>query len=297
MTDPVSVRDEFLAALRTERGLAPNTVEAYRRDLDQYLAFLAERGVTDPAEGDVAAFVAALRARGLRPSTVARKLAAVRGLHRFAVMEALATADPTLLVEGPRRGASLPKALTVSEVEAILASPDPDTPLGARDTALMEFLYATGARVTEAVDLDTTDVDLDTATALVTGKGSKQRMVLLGRYAVEAIARYLPHRLGLIAGRGDPGALFVNARGGRLTRQGMWGIVRRHAAAAGIDRNRVSPHVLRHSAATHMVEGGADLRSIQEMLGHASISTTQVYTRVSPEHLLEVYRTAHPRGL
>ncbi len=297
MTDPVSVRDEFLAALRTERGLAPNTVEAYRRDLDQYLAFLAERGVTDPAEGDVAAFVAALRARGLRPSTVARKLAAVRGLHRFAVMEALATADPTLLVEGPRRGASLPKALTVSEVEAILASPDPDTPLGARDTALMEFLYATGARVTEAVDLDTTDVDLDTATALVTGKGSKQRMVLLGRYAVEAIARYLPHRLELIAGRGDPGALFVNARGGRLTRQGMWGIVRRHAAAAGIDRNRVSPHVLRHSAATHMVEGGADLRSIQEMLGHASISTTQVYTRVSPEHLLEVYRTAHPRGL
>ncbi|HHC07774.1 MAG TPA: site-specific tyrosine recombinase XerD [Actinobacteria bacterium] len=285
--------DEYLAALAVERGLAPATLAAYRRDLSDYLAALGCE-VVDATEDDVVAYLTRLAERGLARSTIARKLAAVRGLHRFLVVEGLAAEDPTLLVRGPRRSTPLPKALTVEEVERLLASPDPDDPLGIRDRALLEFLYATGTRVAEAVALDLDDVDLDAATALVTGKGSKQRLVLLGSFAVAAIERYLPVRLELVGGRGDPGRLFLNARGRPLTRQGAWLVVRRHARRAGL--TDVSPHVLRHSAATHMVEGGADLRTVQEMLGHASISTTQVYTRVSPAHLLEVYRTAHPRS-
>jgi len=297
MTKVDDASAEFLASLRVERGLADNTLAAYRRDLAEYRAFLEGRAAADdPDETDVSAYVAMLHDRGLASSTIARKIAAVRGMHRFAVTEGILAADPTVLVDGPVRPRGLPKALTVDEVERLLAAPDPATATGARDVALLEFLYATGCRVSEATTVDTTDVDLDEATALVTGKGGKQRLVLLGRHAVAAIRAYLPRRLELIAGRGDPGRLFLNARGRPLTRQGVWLLVRRHARTAGLDVDLVSPHVLRHSAATHMVEGGADLRTVQEMLGHASISTTQVYTKVSPEHLLEVYRTAHPRG-
>lgn len=291
--------EEYLASLRSERGLSPNTVAAYRRDLGQYAAFLAERGLGSVAEvtaEEVGGFLTALAAAEIADTTVSRKLAAVRGLHRFAVAEEMAGHDPTVRVEPPRRTTSLPKALTVDEVLALLAAPDPATPLGSRDCALLEFMYATGARVAEVVGIQVEDVDLDGKTALVTGKGAKQRYVPLGGYAVEAIHRYLPVRLDLKAGGRDPGWLFLNARGGKLTRQGVFTIVRRHAVRAGLDPRRVSPHVLRHSAATHMVEGGADLRSVQEMLGHASISTTQIYTRVSPQHLYEVFVTSHPRS-
>lgn len=292
MTTLAPEAEEYLAALRSERGLAVNTVAAYRRDLGQYFAFLDETG--DAASAPE--FVWHLTEHGLAPSTIARKLAAVRGYHRFLVVEGLAADDPTILIETPRRGTSLPKALPVDEVLGLLDAPDRETPLGIRDRALLEFLYGTGARVSEAVAVDVLDVDLENRTATVTGKGNRQRMVPLGSHAIAAIEDYLPGRMELRNGATDPGRLFLNARGRPLTRQGVWEIVKRNGKLAGIPREKLSPHVLRHSAATHMVEGGADLRSVQEMLGHASISTTQVYTHVSPQHLLEVYVTAHPRA-
>lgn len=285
--------DEFLSSLAAERGLAANTLKAYRTDLTQYVEFVGDRS-PDPAI--VSAFVASLKERDLAPSTIARKVAAVRGLHRFRVAEGLADGDPTLLVESPRRPSALPKALGIDEVQHLLDLPNPAEPLGRRDAALLEFLYATGARVSEAVGIDVLDIDLDAGTARLTGKGNKQRIVPVGGHAVAALIRFLPDRGSLLRGRRDPGATFLNFRGGRLTRQGAWGIVRRYGLQAGIPAERLSPHVLRHSAATHMVEGGADLRTVQEMLGHASISTTQVYTRVSPRHLYEVYVACHPRS-
>jgi integrase/recombinase XerD len=211
-------------------------------------------------------------------------------------VEGIAESDPTLLLDSPRRGRPLPQALTVEQMADLMEAPDTATALGRRDRALLEFLYATGARVAEAVALDQIDLDLQAATALLTGKGGRQRMVPLGSHAVAAVEAWLPDRLALRRAGRDPGAVFLNARGGRLTRQGVFGIVRKQAHRAGLPVERVSPHVLRHSMATHMVEGGADLRSVQELLGHASISTTQIYTSVSPRHLLEVYVLSHPRG-
>ncbi len=284
--------EEFLGALRSERGLSSNTVTAYRRDLRDYFEFLDDEG----SSGDVGGFVADLAHRGLARSTRARKLAAVRGYHRFLVVEGRVTEDPTVLIEAPRRSRTLPKALTIDLIEDLLDAPDRSTPLGVRDVAILEFLYATGARVTEAVTAGLTDLDLESGTVIVTGKGDKQRLVPLGRHARAAIETYLPVRLELLSERERSDVLFVNARGTSLTRQGMWDIVKRNGRRAGIEDAALSPHVLRHSAATHMVEGGADLRTVQEMLGHASISTTQVYTLVSPEHLYEVYVTAHPRA-
>lgn len=291
--------DEFLASLGAERGLAHNTRTAYRLDLGQYRAHLAAHDVVDldaVTPQLIASFLAELLSTGVTASTAARKQAAVRGLHRFAVAEGLAGRDPSAHIDPPRLPAALPKALTVEEVERLLAAPDGSTLLGARDSALLEFMYASGARVSETIELQLHDVDFDSRTALVTGKGSKQRIVPLGSYAVAAIERYLPQRLELKSGRRDPGWLFLNHRGGKLTRQGVFLVVRRHAEQAGLEVAAVSPHVLRHSAATHMVEGGADLRTVQEILGHANISTTQVYTRVSPQHLYEVFVTSHPRS-
>jgi integrase/recombinase XerD len=285
--------EEYLASLTSERGLSRHTVAAYRRDLAQYLTFL-DGAPSDPDA--VTGFVRSLHARGLAASSVARKTAAVRGLHRFRVAEGLAVDDPTVLLDTARRPQSLPKALILDEVMALLDTPDTATAAGRRDRAILEFLYATGARVSEAAGLDLEDVDLDSGTAIVTGKGAKQRLVPLGGFAVRSIEAYLPDRLAFRTPGRDSGALFLNARGGRLTRQGLWGIVRKAAQRAGIPPDRVSPHVLRHSAATHMVERGADLRSVQQLLGHATITTTQVYTLVTPQHLLEVYVTSHPRS-
>ncbi len=290
---------EFLVSVTAERGLARNTSAAYRRDLVQYRCYLEDRGVTDVgavSSDDVSGFAATLAERGLAATTIARKIAAVRGLHRFLVAEEMSSGDPTALVEAPKRPGSIPKALSIDQVGRLIAAAAGDSAVNARDTALLEFMYASGARVAETVGLDVLDLDLGESSALVTGKGSKQRLVPLGTYAVAAIERYLERRLELKGDRPDPGALFLSTRGTRLTRQAVWQLVRKHAAAAGLDVDSVSPHVLRHSVATHMVEGGADLRTVQEILGHASISTTQVYTRVSPRHLYEVYVAAHPRG-
>lgn len=284
---------EFLSSLAVERGLAQATLLAYRRDLTDYGLFLEGRA---PTALLVDGFVADLNRRGLASATISRKVAAVRGLHRFLIAEGTAADDPTALVEARRGGLRLPKALDFDLVEKLIEAPDTTTALGRRDRALLEFMYASGSRVAEVVGLDVIDIDLEDRTAMVTGKGSKQRLVPLGRHAVAAVERYLPDRRAVLGGRPDPGAVFLNARGGRLSRQGVWGVVRKAARRAGIDDNAVSPHVLRHSAATHMVEGGADLRTVQVMLGHASISTTQVYTKVSPQHLIEVYVESHPRS-
>ena len=277
-----------------ERGLSVNTIAAYRRDLEGYLGYLEHEAPTpDLVDG----FVASLKERGLRPSTIARKLAAVRGLHRFLIAEGESEEDPTRFTETPRTRMALPKALDVHEAIRLVESPPTDTILGRRDRAMLETLYGTGVRVSELVELDLTELELETRSAMVTGKGGKQRLVPLGRPAVETIRAYLPDRAELCRSGDDPGAVFLNARGGRLSRQGIFGIVRKHALRVGIASNRISPHVLRHSAATHMVEGGADLRTVQEILGHASVSTTQVYTRMTLRHLHEVYMEAHPRAI
>ncbi len=297
-TDPqngsMSHLDDFLGVLATERGLSPNTIAAYRRDISFFQEFLG----TQPATGElVEHYVDRLHRDGMRRSTIARKLAAIRSFYRFLVAEGRLQTDPTQLIETPRAPLGLPKALDIGEAIRLMEAPRPDTPLGRRDRALLETLYGAALRVGELVNLDLHDLDLETRSALVSGKGSRQRIVLLGGPGVSALQAYLPDRLTLRGERHHHDAVFVNARGGRLTRQGAFGIVRKHGASIGIPPTRLSPHVLRHSAATHMVQGGADLRSVQEFLGHASLNTTQVYTRMSLRHLREVYVEAHPRAL
>lgn len=295
-SDPVSLGDcveEYLVALRVEHGLAANTLSAYRRDLDQYLQFLDG---AEPDQGLVEEYVGSLSERGLAPSTMNRKIASLRGLHRFLTKEGYRAADPTVLLEAPRRLSPFPKALTVDEAISLVEAPDLTSQKGRRDSALLEFLYGTGARVSEAVDLDLGVLDLEDKIVIVTGKGSKQRLIPLGTQAIAAMQRWLPDRLLLLkrSESGDP--VFLNLRGSRLSRQGAFDVVKANAARAGIDPKKVSPHVLRHSAATHMVEAGADLRTVQEILGHATISTTQIYTKVSSTHLVEIYVQAHPRS-
>ncbi len=292
MGDTIQERlESYLASLAYERGLAENTILAYRRDLRQYLHFTqAHPGGTAP----VGQFLESLTKLGLSPESVARKLAAVKGYHRFLCEEEGEADNPTIGVAAPKRSRRLPKALTTGEVFALLDAPKVATVGGRRDAALLEFLYSTGCRVSEAVGLDLGHLDAEEGVALVTGKGSRQRITLLGDASRLAVRRWLVDRLELARGRTQ--AVFLNLRGGRLSRVGVWGIVKKAAQQAGVAPDRVSPHVLRHSAATHMVEGGADLRAVQEMLGHASLSTTEVYTRISPGYLQEVYLLSHPRS-
>ena len=296
--------DRFLDHLAVERGVAPNTVVAYRRDLRLYLAYLTERGIADPTrvgERDIADFLAGLREREYAPgrryssATVARVLAAVRGFHRFLVREGLASADPAEPVGTPRVSRSLPRALSQPEVERLLAAVPADGAIGARDHAILELLYAAGLRISELTALDIDDLDLEDATVRCIGKGSKERIVPIGRAAVDAIGRYLTQSRPALARQNSGAAAFLNARGTRLTRQGCWKLLKKHAVRAELKR-RISPHTLRHSFATHLLDGGADIRVVQELLGHASVSTTQVYTLVSRERLREIYESAHPRA-
>jgi integrase/recombinase XerD len=300
----------YLQYLVVERGLAANTVQSYERDLRRYAAYLGARGrpgLADVTGLDVAEFRAALRTGDdehppLAVSSVGRAVVAVRGLHAFALKEGLAAADPAREVAPPAPARRLPKAIPLRSVEAILdaaGSPDDPGPRVLRDRALLEFLYGTGARISEATGLDVDDLShlaRDPA-VLLTGKGGKQRYVPVGRYAVKALDAYLVRgRPALAAGavRAASPAVFLNARGGRLTRQGAWGILRDAAARCG--EAGVSPHTLRHSFATHLLDGGADIRVVQELLGHASVATTQVYTLVTVDKLREVYAAAHPRA-
>lgn len=287
-----------------ERGLARNTLTSYRRDLGRYLTELTGQGVQrleDATEENVAAFLAALR-RGdeqhqpLRASSAARAVVAVRGLHRFAAREGLVSTDAASGVRPPAPPRRLPKALPVDDVLALLeAAGIEDNPRGLRDRALLELLYGTGARISEAVGLEVDDLDLEGAAALLHGKGGKDRLVPIGRHARAAVEAYLVRgRPALVAaGRGTP-ALFVNHRGGRLSRQSAWMVLRQSAERAGITAD-VSPHTLRHSFATHLLDRGADLRAIQVMLGHADLSTTQIYTHVLEARLRTVYDRFHPR--
>jgi integrase/recombinase XerD len=294
----------FLDYLAVERGLAANTLSAYRRDLRRYAGWLAASGIDDPAlaeEEDVVAFLGALRAGAIpvgtryRASSVARSLAAVRGFHRFLVRERLAGSDPSHDLGTPKVPSSLPKALEIAQVEALLGAVAGDDPRALRDRALLETLYAAGLRVSEATALDLDDLDLDDGAVRAFGKGAKERLVPLGRSARKALEAWLVRgRPALASARSGP-ALFLNAQGTRLTRQGCWKILRRHAKRAGLE-SHVSPHVLRHSFATHLLAGGADIRSVQELLGHASLATTQIYTKVTQERLREVYLRAHPRA-
>lgn len=285
--------EDYLAVLSVERGLSSNTLSAYRRDLTQYLQFLEGQ---PPSPEHLEGFVADLHRRGLTRASVARKIAAIRGVHRFLVDEGLSEDDPTLLLQAPRLPDPFPKALPVGQAIRLVEAPDITTVAGRRDRGLLEFLYGTGARVAEAIGLDLESLDLEDRTAVLTGKGDRQRQVPLGGAVVTALTAWLPDRLRLSKPGPAGDAVFLNLRGGRLSRQSAFRIVRHHAGRVGMDPKSVSPHTLRHSAATHMVEGGADLRSVQVLLGHARISTTQVYTRVSPQHLVEVFFLSHPRA-
>ncbi|MBF4994801.1 site-specific tyrosine recombinase XerD [Arthrobacter gandavensis] len=301
----------YLQHMAVERGLARNTVDAYRRDLLRYARFLSSGGRTaipDITRHDVTAFARSIAegsdgASALSVRSAARTIVAVRGLHKFWALEGLTAQDPAADVHPPLPGKRLPKAISVDEVTRILEAVPLDTPTGLRDRALLEFLYSTGARISEAVGLDIDDLSLERIPAngpdvvRLFGKGSKERLVPLGSYAARALDEYLVRgRPGAAAkGKGTP-ALFLNARGGRLSRQSAWTILKTAADRAKIDRD-VSPHTLRHSFATHLLEGGADVRVVQELLGHASVTTTQVYTLVTADTLREVYAAAHPRAL
>ena len=303
--EPGSSITRFLDHLSVERGLSRNTLDAYRRDLARYGRFLAEQGVSDPAkagEPETAAFIQHLSeseyapGKAYRPSSVARTLAAVRSLHRFLLREGDTAADPAEGVARPKVPRNLPRPLTVDEMASLVAAPGDDgRPVALRDRAILETLYGAGLRISELVGLDVDDIDLEEGSVQAMGKGSKQRIVPLGRYAVRAVESYLVRgRPTMAAARSGP-ALFLNQRGGRLTRQGCTNIIKAMAKRAGI-RKRVTPHMLRHSFATHMLEGGADVRVVQELLGHASVATTQIYTLVTKDRLREVYFDAHPRA-
>ncbi|WP_106537486.1 site-specific tyrosine recombinase XerD [Haloactinopolyspora alba] len=295
----------YLDHLSVERGLAPNTLASYRRDLRRYGDFLRRRELREPreiGEEHVAAFVRSLREgdgerAGLVASSAARAVVAVRGFHRFLLREGLTETDAAVTVRPPTPPRRLPKAIPLADVERLLgAASTGDGPRALRDRALLELLYGSGARISEAVGLDCDDLDPETGTVLLRGKGGKDRIVPLGSYAREAVDAYLIRaRPALVAtGRGGP-ALFLNARGGRLSRQSAWSVLRAAAGRAGLSTT-VTPHTLRHSFATHLIEGGADVRVVQELLGHASVTTTQVYTLVTVDQLREVYVAAHPRA-
>jgi integrase/recombinase XerD len=293
------VDQQYLDHLRVERGLSPNTLEAYGRDVARLLAFAAaqHRGLLDLAQADISRFIGQLRDQGLSARTVARAVHGLRGLFRFAVREGHLVADPMENIKAPRAFNALPRCLSTTQVESLLDAPDVSQPLGIRDRAILEVLYATGLRVSELIGLRPGDVDLEVGLLTCFGKGRKERLVPLGSTACVWVRRYMDEvRGGLGRGRGGgAAALFLNNRGGRLSRMGLWGIVRRHAVTAGVEAT-LTPHVLRHSFATHLLENGADLRALQAMLGHADISTTQIYTHISRERLRKVYDQYHPRA-
>ncbi len=298
----------FLQHLQVERGASPHTLAAYGRDLRSYLAFLKEDGCSTLAAVErrqVLRYLAHLRAAGLSASSAARRLSALRQFHRYLLSTPHgAGRDPTAHLEAPRRGRPLPKALGPGEVEKLLRQPETATPLGLRDKAMLELLYATGLRVSELLALSPQQVNLELGFLLAYGKGGKERVVPLGEVARQWVRRYLDQarprlmkrevrQVGRVRPVGPP--LFVTRSGGRMTRQRFWGVVRGYARLAGFTRH-LSPHMLRHSFATHLLERGADLRAVQVMLGHADISTTQIYTQVSHERLKKVHRQYHPRG-
>jgi integrase/recombinase XerD len=292
---------DFLAHLEFERGLSRNTLEAYRSDLLQVGRFLAERGlsVVDASSADLSDYLTGLVAGDERPSaspaTVHRKTASLRSFYRHLRRENLLEQDPTATLASPRRGARLPHVLSRDEVNRLLEQPRGTEPLALRDRALLETMYAAGLRASEAVRLEVGDLDLEELTLRAHGKGARERLVPLGRTAVAALRTYIERGRPVLVGARPERRAFVNFRGGALTRQGLYKIVQGHAASAGL-AGRMSPHTLRHTFATHLLAGGCDLRAVQEMLGHADVATTQLYTHLSSERLKDVYFRSHPRA-
>jgi integrase/recombinase XerD len=293
---------DFLGYLELERGLSRNTLEAYRSDLQQFGQFI-ERRELDPltiTPPQLAAFVSELADRGrghapVAPATLQRKVACLRSFYRYLRRERMIDHDPAAELRGPRSRARLPQVLSRDEVTRLLAQPSGSSPTAVRDRALLETMYACGLRASEVISLELPELDLETGVLRARGKGSKERIVPIGRKAIESLRSYLERGRPRLVGLRDEPRLFVNTRGSPLTRQGLYKIVQRHAASAGL-AHRMSPHTLRHSFATHLLAGGCDLRSLQEMLGHADIATTQVYTHLSPDRLRDVYFEAHPRA-
>jgi integrase/recombinase XerD len=292
--------EPFLDHLRFERGLAGNTLDAYRHDVVRMAGFARRAGRGSPGEvttADLRALLMELKDLGLAPSSIARNLSSLRTYFRFLLGEGEVTADPSDRVSMPKQWRRLPEALSVPEMEKLLDAPDPMKSMALRDRALLEFAYASGVRVSELISVRVRDLHLepDEGFASVFGKGAKERLVPIGMAAMRAVDRYLREtRPKLDKGKGE-GRVFLNARGGPLTRMGVWKILREHVAAAGIEK-RVTPHTLRHTFATHLLEGGADLMAVQEMLGHADISTTQIYTHVDRNYLAQEHRAHHPRA-
>ena len=286
----------FMDYVHLEQGLAENTVSAYSRDLDRYAAVLDARGVRTPvdvSQADVSALLQLLGDLGLEATSVARNLTAVRMFHRFLQTEGVIENDPTEHMKSPKLGRKLPAVLNIYEVERLMMEPDAETPLGLRDRALLEILYGAGLRVSELTGLERSHLLFDLEVVRVIGKGSRERIVPIGTEAVAWVNRYLTGARVDLSGPASGDTVFLNFRGGAMSRMGVWKILRRYVQDAGI-RKTVSPHTMRHSFATHLLEGGADLRAVQEMLGHVDISTTQIYTHVDREYLKEVHRTFHP---
>lgn len=288
----------FIDHLRFERGSSARTLEAYQHDVTRLISYLRSLGRKEPSDvrsADIRGFVFMLKDLGLAPVSISRNVSALRTYFGFLLTEGLLTTDPSDRVQSPRGIRALPDVLTVEEADRLLTAPDLSRPLAWRDRGLLEFMYASGVRVSEVIDLRLRNLSIDERVAVVYGKGAKERLVPIGRTAINALTIYLRDtRPRLEKGQGD-GRVFLNARGRPLTRMGVWKILRTHVEAAGIERH-VSPHTLRHSFATHLLEGGADLMAVQEMLGHADISTTQIYTHVDRRYLMEVHRSFHPRA-
>ncbi len=290
--------DDYLAHLAVERGLSENTLSAYAHDLVQFVNFLQERGISSPREADtscILAWLSHLRQRYSSTATVARKFTAVKCFYHFLLREGRIEEDPTEDLSGPHPKRSLPTVLSLGEVERLLAQPDPSTPEGIRDRAMLELLYATGMRVSELLSLKVSDLNLEAGFVRCVGKGGKERVIPVGRMAKEAVWEYLMKVRPQWVKTPFEETLFLTRRGRPMSRVGFWKLLKRYARSAGLSKD-ISPHTLRHTFATHLLERGADLRAIQEMLGHAQISTTQIYTRVTRSRLREAYRKAHPRA-
>jgi len=291
--------EDYLSYLAVERGLAQNTVASYRSDLTSYTHYLESIGVADPAtirEEDVRGYARERVVDEISPRSVARELSCIRGYHRYLIFTGVAGADPTVHVDGPKLTRRLPDTLSVPEIETLVGAVDTSTPLGVRDRAMIETAYGAGLRVSELLTLEIMNLFLEEEYIRVMGKGAKERVIPIGTAAIEWIVRYRETARPGLAAKGPPtSVLFLNARGRPLTRMGFWKILQKHVVGAGLS-GHVKPHTLRHSFATHLLEGGADLRAVQEMLGHADIATTQIYTSVDREYLKEIHRSFHPRG-
>lgn len=298
--------EDYLAYLAVERGLSENTLEAYSRDLDQFSTFAAQllRGSDEPDEGDVldarqstiASFIADTIDSGGAPSSAARRLTSIRGLYAYLLGRQVIARDPTANLESPRQIMRLPRVLSVHEVDRLIAAVGGCEPEAIRDTAMLELMYSSGLRVSELISLHTSDIDLEVGYVRCIGKGDKERIVPVGSVAVTAVTRYLALARRELASATDDPHIFISRRGKGLTRQAVWKIIKRAAVLSGADHRMTSPHTLRHSFATHMLENGADLRSVQELLGHADIRTTQIYTHLTQVKLREVYNKHHPRA-